>query len=198
MYGLYIDTDRNYIYACGQSIFLIFPLNGSNLPETPTTLALGFNGMCVEKISNSRLAIGGNNLYVSFVDISNLNNLSLIGSVILGEIVYALYYTEESGTELFAAGDDIGLMIIDFSSYTNPLYLGSMGSTTSIPDGWGIDKKEDYILLAGGSRGVFIYNYDDCLSLSRPDLEISGYTIALILVSLIGICLLMVRRIKKY
>jgi hypothetical protein len=196
--GLYIDQERDYIYACDEPTALIFPLNSSHLPQTPSILSLSYETYSTEKIANSSLAIGGES-YTYFADISDIGNPSLLGIVYIleGERIRGIYYSEDSGMELFAVGGE-GLNIIDFNPLSSPSFLGRMDSTPYGADGYGLDRKGDYILLAGGVNGLSVYNYEDCLSFQRPDQGISGYPVIFVLFSLIGISLLLINRTKKH
>lgn len=181
--GIFIDPDRDYIYAAGGSRVLIFHLNSSKLPETPSTLALSYTAWSVEKISASRLAAGDSYGNIYFVDITNMNSPSLLGSIDVGSYIYGLFYSGNTELKLFAADYDDGLNIVDFSTFTEPTHIGVMATSTSGARGYAVDKYGDYILLAAGPFGLLIYGYADCLVVGTANgFSIPGFE----LLSLIG------------
>lgn len=181
--GIFIDPDRDYLYAAGGSRVLIFHLDSNKLPETPSTLALSYTAWSVEKISASRLAAGDSYGNIYFVDITNMNSPSLLGSIDVGSYIYGLFYSGNTELKLFAADYDDGLNIVDFSTFTEPTHIGVMATSTSGARGYGVDKYGDYILLAAGPFGLLIYGYADCLAVGTANgFSIPGFE----LLSLIG------------
>ncbi|MBD3202589.1 MAG: hypothetical protein GF316_21430 [Candidatus Lokiarchaeota archaeon] len=180
--GIYIDPDRDYIYGAAGSKALIFPLNTSNIPQTPSSVDLDYTAWSVEKISNNLLVAGDSHGYIYTIDISNLNSPSRLGSVDLGSILYGLYYDSSFGTKIMAADYSSGLKIADFSSQTTPSYIGRMATTTTGVNGYGIDRMGNYMLLAGGAWGLFVYNLSDCLSIGEGEgFQINGFPILILL-----------------
>lgn len=140
--GIFIDPDRDYLYAAGDSY---------------------------------------GNIY--FVDITNMNSPSLLGSIDVGSYIYGLFYSGNTELKLFAADYDDGLNIVDFSTFTEPTHIGVMATSTSGARGYGVDKYGDYILLAAGPFGLLIYGYADCLVVGTANgFSIPGFE----LLSLIG------------
>ncbi|MBD3197027.1 MAG: hypothetical protein GF317_18380 [Candidatus Lokiarchaeota archaeon] len=185
--GIYVDPDRDYIYGAAGAKALIFPLNTSKIPQIPVSVDLDYTAWSVEKISNNLLVAGDSHGFIYTIDISNLNSPSRLGSVDLGSILYGLYYDSTLGTKIMAADYSTGLKIADFSSQSNPIFLGRMATTTTGVTGYGTDRMGNYMLLAGGAWGLFVYNVSDCLSIGGGGgFEINGFPI-LILLGMISI-----------
>jgi len=192
MQGLYVDTSRSIIYGAGGGDIIIFQINSSKLPDNPAYLSLtSGTTYSVSKIDDNKITIGDGNGNVYLINIQNPNSPSLISSSKVSDsIIYELVY---SGNNFILLADYAYGLIVSNIGYGTPVIFKKMLPSYN---GYGLAIKNNFVLIAGGSYGLYIYSYSDCVT-NYSSINIPGFTLFYIILLILAVAPIVIYRNHK-
>jgi hypothetical protein len=148
--GLWVD--RRFLYMTdGFQGLRIFSLGANGPAELSDLDTPGWMCDCLVSKNTAYLADGGRGIAIA--DVSNRRKPRLLGSVSVGSIAR---YLALRGKTLFVAAYTSGIVAVDVS---NPRKPAVEAARATVDDGRGVFVDDDFVYVASGSGGVYVFRY---------------------------------------
>jgi len=148
--GIWVSGQYLY-FADGFRGFRIFSLGGKEPAPLSVLDTPGWNCDCFVEGNAAYLADGGRGIVIA--DIANKKKPRMLGSVSLGTIAREIHLR---GRTLFVASNTKGIAAVDVSNMRKPV-VASWHQT--VDDGRGVFADSEFVYLASGSGGVYVFRY---------------------------------------